>query len=61
MTWLSVARRWTSPTMLSIPLIYVYSGMVFGSFMLLLTFIIQILLAFKGKMENEVHEKGEKI
>jgi len=48
-------------TMLSIPLIYVYSGMVFGSFMLLLTFVIQILLAFKGKMENEVHEKGEKI
>jgi hypothetical protein len=61
MTWLSVARRWTSPTMLSTPLIYVYSGMVFGSFMLLLTFVMQILLAFKGKMGNEVHEKGEKV
>jgi TRAP-type C4-dicarboxylate transport system permease small subunit len=61
MTWLSVTRHWTSPTMLSIPLIYVYSGMVFGSFMLLLTFVIQILLTFKGKMENEVREKGEKI
>jgi hypothetical protein len=47
--------------MLSIPLIYVYSGMVFGAFMLLLTFFIQILLAFKGNMGNEVHEKGEKI
>lgn len=61
MTWLSMVRHWTSPTMLSIPLIYVYSGMVFGSSMLLLTFALQILLAFKGKTENEVHGKGERI
>ena len=61
MTWLSMVRHWTSPTMLSIPLIYVYSGMVFGSSMLLLTFALQIFLAFKGKTENEVHGKGERI
>jgi TRAP-type C4-dicarboxylate transport system permease small subunit len=59
MTWLSMARHWTSPTMLSIPLIYVYSGMVFGSFMLLLTFVIQILLTFRGNPENEAHERKE--
>jgi TRAP-type C4-dicarboxylate transport system permease small subunit len=58
MAWLALSRGWTSPSLLSVPLIYVYACMVFGSFMLLLTFVFQLILtsgteADSGEMEKE--------
>jgi len=59
MAWLSYSRSWTSPTLLSVPLIYINIAMVFGSFMLFLTQLFQTLFAFKGeqvldKVEDKV-------
>jgi C4-dicarboxylate transporter DctQ subunit len=59
MAWLALSRSWTSPSMLSVPLIYVYAGMVFGSFMLLLTFVFQLILTSRreGSYEEDGKEK----
>jgi TRAP-type C4-dicarboxylate transport system permease small subunit len=43
MTWSAFKEKWTSPTMLSAPMAYVYIVMVFGSFFLFLTFILQTI------------------
>lgn len=48
MTWSAFRERWTSPTMLSAPVAYVYIVMVVGSFLLLLTFILQTIIQFRG-------------
>jgi len=52
MAWLALSRSWTSPSLLSVPLIYVYSGMVFGAFMLLLTFVFQLILTPGGEADS---------
>ena len=46
MTWKAFEGNWTSPTVLHIPYGYVYMIMVFGSFMLLLTFAVKTILEF---------------
>ena len=48
MTWSAYYERWTSPTMLSAPVAYIYIIMVIGSFFLLLTFILQTIVQFKA-------------
>jgi C4-dicarboxylate transporter DctQ subunit len=48
MTWSAFKEKWTSPTMLSAPVAYIYIVMVVGSFLLLLTFILQTIIQFKG-------------
>lgn len=53
MTWVSFKEHWTSPTMLNAPYVYIYVVMVFGAFMLFLTFLFQTLLQFKaGRKEG---------
>ena len=47
MTWSAFKERWTSPTMLSAPMAYIYMVMVIGSFLLLITFILQTIIQFK--------------
>jgi len=46
MTWTAFKERWTSPTMLSAPYVYIYVAMVFGSLLLLLTFIFRAVIQF---------------
>ena len=48
MTWTAFKEKWTSPTMLNAPYAYIYVVMVFGSFMLFLTFFFRTLLQFKS-------------
>lgn len=53
MTWTAFKEKWTSPTMLNAPYAYIYVVMVFGSFMLFLTFFFRTLLQFKsGPIED---------
>ncbi len=47
MTWSAFKEKWTSPTMLSAPMAYIYVVMVIGSFLLLITFILQTIVQFK--------------
>jgi len=47
MTWTAFKENWTSPTMLSAPYAYIYFVMVFGSFMLFLTFVFNTIVQFK--------------
>lgn len=47
MTWSAFKERWTSPTMLSAPMGYIYIVMVIGSFLLFITFILQTFIQFK--------------
>lgn len=47
MTWSAFKERWTSPTMLSAPMAFIYIVMVIGSFLLLITFILQTVIQFK--------------
>ena len=56
MTWSAYNEDWTSPTMLSAPYWMIYVSMVFGSFLLLVTFIIRAILAF---MEPESETQKE--
>ncbi|MFZ0452065.1 MAG: TRAP transporter small permease [Desulfatiglandaceae bacterium] len=49
MTWTAFKEKWTSPTMLSVPYSWIYVAMVIGSFLLLLTFLCEAILSFKGK------------
>ncbi|MFH1487781.1 MAG: TRAP transporter small permease [Pseudomonadota bacterium] len=46
MTWKAFEENWTSPTVLNVPFSYVYPVMVFGSFMLLVTFVIRAIFEF---------------
>ncbi len=46
MTWKAVEGSWTSPTVLNVPYAYVYPAMVFGSFMLLITYILKAIFEF---------------
>jgi TRAP-type C4-dicarboxylate transport system permease small subunit len=48
MAWSAYSESWTSPTMLSAPYAYIYVSMVFGSLMLLITFILRALMIFTG-------------
>jgi TRAP-type C4-dicarboxylate transport system permease small subunit len=59
MTWSSFKEKWTSPTMLNAPLRYIYVVMVFGSFLLLVTFIVETILQFTGN--KSLADGGEKI
>jgi len=47
MTWSAFKENWTSPTMLSAPMVYIYIVMVIGSLLLLITFIFQTIIQFK--------------
>ena len=44
MTWASFTEHWTTPTMLGVPCAGIYVIMVFGSALLLLTFILRMVL-----------------
>lgn len=46
MTWSSFKEKWTTPTMLSVPNVYIYVVMVFDSFLLLMTFLLQTIIQF---------------
>jgi len=46
MTWKAFEEHWTSPTVLAVPYGYIYPVMVFGSFMLLVTFVIKAIFDF---------------
>ncbi len=48
MAWTAFKEKWTSPTMLNAPYAYIYVVMVFGSFMLFLTFFFRTILQFKS-------------
>jgi C4-dicarboxylate transporter, DctQ subunit len=49
MTWHAIEGNWTSPTVLNVPFAYVYPAMVFGSFMLFVTYILKALNEFLTK------------
>jgi len=49
MTWSAIKGRWTSPTALNAPTMYVYSIMVIGSFLLLLSFVCITILEFTAR------------
>jgi TRAP-type C4-dicarboxylate transport system permease small subunit len=53
MTWSAFKEKWTSPTMLSAPMAYIYIVMVVGSFLLLITFILQTIIQFKESKQLE--------
>ena len=54
MTWSAFEKSWVSPTLLSVPYVYIYVAMVFGSLMLFLTFLMQTLLEIRpGKSEGK--------
>jgi TRAP-type C4-dicarboxylate transport system permease small subunit len=55
MTWAAFSERWTSPTMLNAPYAYIYVIMVLGSFLLVVTFLGNIILQFKSET-SEVFE-----
>jgi TRAP-type C4-dicarboxylate transport system permease small subunit len=58
MTWSAFKEKWTSPTILNAPYAYIYVVMVFGSFLLLVTFLLQTIAQF---MEHGTPAKdGEK-
>ena len=54
MTWSAFKGNWLSPTLLSVPYVYVYVAMVFGSLMLFLTFLFVAILQFKTEKTQEV-------
>ena len=49
MTWSAIKGKWTSPTALNAPYMYVYIIMVIGSFLLLLSFVCTTILEFTGR------------
>jgi TRAP-type C4-dicarboxylate transport system permease small subunit len=55
MTWSAFKENWTSPTILSAPYAYIYVVMVFGSLLLLVTFLLQTVSQF---MEPRISAKG---
>lgn len=46
MTWSAIKGKWTSPTALNAPYMYIYIIMVIGSFLLLLSFVCTTVLEF---------------
>ncbi len=56
MAWSAYKESWTSPTMLSAPYVYIYVSMVFGSLLLLITFILKAILTFMGQ-ESKAPER----
>ena len=54
MTWSAFKGHWVSPTLLSLPYVYIYIAMVFGSLMLFFTFLLGTILEFKGEKAQEV-------
>ena len=54
MTWSAFKGNWVSPTLLSLPYVYIYIAMVFGSLMLFFTFLLGTILEFKGEKTQEV-------
>jgi len=48
MTWSAIKGKWTSPTALNAPYMYIYIIMVIGSFLLLLSFVCTTILEFTG-------------
>ncbi len=55
MTWSAFKENWTTPTMLNAPYAYIHLAIVIGSFLLLLTFISNLLIQFRS-----VSDEGEK-
>jgi len=49
MTWSAIKGKWTSPTALNAPYMYIYIIMVIGSFLLLLSFVCTTILEFTGR------------
>lgn len=47
MTWSAFKEKWTSPTMLNAPYASIYVSMVFGSLLLLLTFLLRMIVSFR--------------
>jgi C4-dicarboxylate transporter DctQ subunit len=58
MTWYAFSEKWTSPTMLNAPYAYIYVAMVFGSFLLFVTFLCDTALKFKAANRGKGTEKG---
>lgn len=55
MTWTAFAESWTTPTMLNAPFAYIYVSMVIGSFLLVLTFLGNIILMItSGKTQYQM-------
>lgn len=57
MTWEAYIGRWTSPTMLNAPYVYIYVVMVFGAFMLFLTFLCRTLVQFRTQRKEEAEAR----
>ncbi|HUT72927.1 MAG TPA: TRAP transporter small permease [Desulfatiglandales bacterium] len=58
MTWYAFKEKWTSPTMLNAPYAYIYVVMVFGSFLLVVTFLCDAALKFRDVTPEKETEKG---
>lgn len=58
MTWYAFSEKWTSPTMLNAPYAYIYVAMVFGSFLLFVTFLCDTVLKFRAVTPEKETEKG---
>ncbi len=59
MTWAAFKEDWRSITMLTTPFAYIYVGMVFGSFLLFLTFLFKTIMEFHPKKHEKSLQKGE--
>jgi TRAP-type C4-dicarboxylate transport system permease small subunit len=53
MTWSAFKEDWRSLTMLGAPFAYIYVGMVFGSFLLFLTFMFNTILQFQTTKDEK--------
>jgi TRAP-type C4-dicarboxylate transport system permease small subunit len=58
MTWAAFKEDWRSITMLTAPFAYIYVGMVFGSFLLFLTFLFKTILEFHPRKHEKSSGKG---
>jgi TRAP-type C4-dicarboxylate transport system permease small subunit len=55
MTWTAFSESWTTPTMLNAPFAYIHVSMVIGSFLLVLTFLGNIILMVtSGKTQYQM-------
>jgi len=54
MTWSAIKGKWTTPTMLNMPIAIIHAIMVLGSFLLLLNFTCTTILYFKGEEKDPV-------
>jgi TRAP-type C4-dicarboxylate transport system permease small subunit len=53
MTWAAIKGKWTSPTALNAPYMYIYSIMVIGSFLLFWSFVCTTVLEFTARGTQE--------